>query len=48
VGEEALAPGLERLGIVQAQDLDIGDEKPGALDRRPPRRVRMPGTYFAI
>ena len=28
VGQEALAPGLERLGVVQPQDLDVGDEEP--------------------
>ena len=28
VGEEALAPVLQRLGIVQPQDLDVGDHRP--------------------
>ena len=32
--EEALAPVLQRLGVVQPQDLDVGDQQPGALDRR--------------
>ena len=32
VGEEALAPGLQRLGVMQAQDLDVGDQQAGLLD----------------
>ena len=28
MGEEALAPVLQRLGVVQAQDLDVGDQEP--------------------
>ena len=34
MGEETLAPGLERLRIVQSQHLEIGDDQPRALDRR--------------
>jgi hypothetical protein len=33
MGEEAFAPGLERLGIVQAQDFNVGDQQARALDR---------------
>ena len=33
MGEEAIAPRLERVGVVQPQDLDVGDEEPEALDR---------------
>ena len=32
--EEPLAPGLERLGIMQLQDFDIGHDELRALDRR--------------
>src|SRR5262249_26557125 len=34
VDKEALTPGLQRLGIVQAQDFNIGHQKAGALDMR--------------
>src|SRR3974390_1730441 len=31
--QEPRAPVLQRLGVMQAQDLHIGDEQPGSLDR---------------
>src|SRR6202166_2785273 len=34
VGKETLAPGFERLGIVQLQNFDVADQKAGALDGR--------------
>src|SRR3974377_350075 len=34
VGEEALAPSLQRLCIMQAQDFDVGHQQPGAFDVR--------------
>ncbi len=33
VRKESLAPRLECFGVVQAQNLDVGDQKSGALDR---------------
>lgn len=40
VGHEALAPRLQRLGIVQPQDFDVGDREAGALDMRHHLRQR--------
>ena len=31
---EAFAPGFQRFGVMQPQDFDVADQKPGALDRR--------------
>ena len=33
MGEEPLAPGLQRFGVVQPQAFDVGDQKAGAFDR---------------
>ena len=33
VRQEPLAPGLQRFGVVQPQDLDVGDQQARALDR---------------
>src|SRR3546814_10637373 len=33
-GEKTLPPGLERIGIVEPQDFDVGYEQAGALDGR--------------
>lgn len=32
--DETLAPPLERLGIMQTQDLDVRDDEPGPFDDR--------------
>ena len=40
LGLEALAPVAQRLGVVQAQDLDVGDPQARLLDRRQHLRQR--------
>src|SRR5262249_30255310 len=44
VSEEALAPRLEGLGIMQAQDFNIAHQQPSALDRR---QYLWKGRYVA-
>ena len=40
VREEALAPGLQRLGVVEPQDLDVGRLQPDLVDHRQHLRHR--------